>query len=212
VIHETLRRNPYGSVRLRIGLPRSQLIRAKPKLGTTPVDHPEWSRLFFSWKNDIHTFASYEPTRNAGLAAIAAVVRLLLHVRATPQPPSWHVPAAGVWAALRRLNAAFALDLSPFGAREANAAWKVLDEHGVAVRRAELCTRGSPLPRIPISDLEPNRAVVSRPQADGERHPRDLAALTAPAPRLMAGQGRGRGAAGGIANKLLRVLAHCGVG
>jgi len=143
---------------------------------------------------------------------IAAVVRLLLHVRATPQPPSWHVPAAGVWAALRRLNAALALDLSPFGAREANAAWKVLDEHGVAVRRAELCTRGSPLPRIPISDLEPNRAVVSRPQADGERHPRDLAALTAPAPRLMAGQGRGRGAAGGIANKLLRVLAHCGVG
>ena len=107
-------------------------------------------------------------TRNAGLAAIAAVVRLLLHVRATPQPPSWHVPAAGVWAALRRLNAALALDLSPFGAREANAAWKVLDEHGVAVRRAELCTRGSPLPRIPISDLEPNRAVVSRPQADGE--------------------------------------------
>jgi hypothetical protein len=29
-----------------------------------------------------------EPTVNAGLAAIAAVVRLLLHVRATPQPPS----------------------------------------------------------------------------------------------------------------------------
>jgi hypothetical protein len=97
-------------------------------------------------------------------AAIAAVVRLLLHVRATPQPPSWQVPAAGVWAALRRLNAALALDLSPFGAREANAAGEVLDEHGVAVRRAELRTRCSPLPRIPISDLEPKRAVVSRPR------------------------------------------------
>lgn len=86
----------YGSVRLRIGLPRSQLIRAKPKLGTTSGDHPEWSQLFFSWKNDIHTFASYEPTLNAESAVIAAVVLLLLHVRATLQPPSWQVPAAGV--------------------------------------------------------------------------------------------------------------------
>ena len=58
---------------------------------TTPSGHS----YFFHGKMTFTLLPPMNP-RYSESAVIAAVVLLLLHVRATLQPPSWQVPAAGV--------------------------------------------------------------------------------------------------------------------